>query len=62
MMYRTTRSAFEQIDHNIISAARTLGLSELKIFYKIAIPLAWPGIMVELYYLLLGLWENLVPL
>ena len=45
MMYRTTRSSFEQIDPNIISAARTLGLSEFKIFYKIAIPLAWPGII-----------------
>nr|WP_174775801.1 molybdate ABC transporter permease subunit [Clostridium diolis] len=45
MMYRTTRSAFEQIDINILSAARTLGLSEFKIFYKIAIPLAMPGII-----------------
>ena len=45
MMYRSTRSAFEQIDYNLISAARTLGLSEFKIFYKIAIPLAYPGII-----------------
>ena len=45
MMYRTCRSAFEQIDKNMISAARTLGLSETKIFFKIAIPLAGPGII-----------------
>ena len=45
MMYRTCRSAFEQIDKNMISAAKTLGLSETKIFFKIAIPLAWPGII-----------------
>ena len=45
MMYRTCRSAFEQIDKNMILAARTLGLSESKIFFKIAIPLAWPGII-----------------
>ena len=45
MMYRTCRSAFEQIDKNMILAARTLGLSETKIFFKIAIPLAWPGII-----------------
>ncbi|MCR4944171.1 MAG: molybdate ABC transporter permease subunit [Clostridium sp.] len=45
MMYRTARSAFEQIDSNIIYAARTLGLSEFKIFYKIAVPLAFPGII-----------------
>jgi molybdate transport system permease protein len=45
MMYRTSRAAFEQIDVNILFAARTLGLSELKIFYKIAIPMAMPGII-----------------
>lgn len=45
MMYRSARSSFEQIDSNIIFAARTLGLSEFKIFYKIALPLAWPGII-----------------
>lgn len=45
MMYRSSRSAFEQIDVDLIAAAKTLGLSEWKIFYKIAIPLAWPGII-----------------
>ena len=45
MMYRTSRAAFEQIDINVISAARTLGLSEMKIFFRIALPLAWPGII-----------------
>ena len=45
MMYRTSRAAFEQIDINGVSAARTLGLSEMKIFFKIALPLAWPGII-----------------
>ncbi len=45
MMYRTSRAAFEQIDINVISAARTLGLSEMKIFFRIVLPLAWPGII-----------------
>lgn len=45
MMYRTCRSAFEQIDKNMILAARTLGLSEFKIFFKVVIPLTWPGII-----------------
>ena len=45
MMYRSARSAFEQTDTNLIEAAKTLGLSNWKIFYKIAIPLAWPGII-----------------
>ena len=31
LMYRTTRGAFEQLDKNIIYAARTLGVSEWKI-------------------------------
>ncbi|MGL5752336.1 MAG: molybdate ABC transporter permease subunit [Paraclostridium sp.] len=45
MMYRTSRASFEQIDKNMIYAAKTLGLSELDIFLKIAIPLAYPGII-----------------
>ena len=45
LMYRTTRGAFEQIDRDLIAAARTLGMSEEKIFWKIVIPLAKPGIM-----------------
>ncbi|MHB8074371.1 molybdate ABC transporter permease subunit [Desulfosporosinus fructosivorans] len=44
LMYRTVRSAFEQIDQTIIFAARTLGVSEWKIFWKITIPLSWPGV------------------
>ncbi|MEG1310750.1 MAG: molybdate ABC transporter permease subunit [Romboutsia sp.] len=45
MMYRTSRSAFEQIDENMILAAKTLGLNEWKIFKDISIPLAYPGII-----------------
>ncbi len=45
MMYRSSRSAFEQIDNNLILCAKTLGLSNWNIFRKIAIPLAYPGII-----------------
>lgn len=45
IMYRTSRGAFEQIDEDLISAARTLGLSNKKIFLRIIIPLAYPGII-----------------
>lgn len=45
LMYRATKGAFEQVDEEIIWAARTLGLSEFKIFIKILIPEAFPGIM-----------------
>lgn len=44
LMYRTTKGAFEQIDNNIVNAARTLGVSEWKVFWKVTLPLAWPGI------------------
>ena len=44
LMYRSARGAFEQIDENLISAARTLGISEMKIFWKIIMPLALPGV------------------
>ena len=45
LMYRTVRGAFEQIDPEYLYAARTLGMTEGKIFRKIIIPLAWPGIL-----------------
>lgn len=45
LMYRTTRGAFEQIDQDLIFAARTLGMSEEKIFWKITLPLAKSGIL-----------------
>lgn len=44
VMYRTTRGAFSQIDSEIIAAARTLGMSEFRIFTTIMIPVAAPGI------------------
>lgn len=44
LMYRNTRAAFEQIDVAMIYAARTLGMSERKIFWKVIVPIAAPGI------------------
>lgn len=44
LMYQATLAALEQIQPNIEDAARTLGASERVVFYKITIPLAWPGI------------------
>ncbi len=45
LMYRTARGAFEQIDRTVIDVARTLGLSQRKIFTKILLPLSLPGLM-----------------
>ena len=44
LMYRSARGAFEQVDQNLIMAARTLGMSERKIFWRITMPLALPGV------------------
>lgn len=44
LMYRNARAAFEQVDVNLIYAGRTLGMSEARIFWKIALPSAGPGI------------------
>ncbi|MDR3304736.1 MAG: molybdate ABC transporter permease subunit [Clostridiales Family XIII bacterium] len=44
LMYRSARAAFEQVDPMYIRAARTLGLSETQIAFKILFPLAAPGL------------------
>lgn len=44
LMYRNARAAFEQVDVNLIYAARTLGMSESAVFWKVIIPSAGPGI------------------
>ena len=44
LMYRNARAAFEQIDVNLIYAARTLGMSETKLFWKVVLPSAGPGV------------------
>jgi molybdate transport system permease protein len=45
LMYQTARGAFEQIDTNVLNAARTLGGSEWRIFWQVILPLAWPGLL-----------------
>lgn len=45
LMYRNARAAFEQIDVNLIHAGRTLGMSEITIFWKVVVPTAGPGIL-----------------
>ncbi len=45
LMYRNARAAFEQIDVNLVYAARTLGMSERRIFWKVIMPCASPGVV-----------------
>ena len=44
LMYRNARAAFEQIDANLVYAARTRGMSEIRIFWTVFMPTAGPGI------------------
>ena len=44
LMYRNARAAFEQIDVNLIYAGRTLGMSDIRIFWTVVMPTAGPGI------------------
>ena len=43
-MYRNARAAMEQVDVNLIYAGRTLGMSDVQIFWKVVVPAAGPGI------------------
>lgn len=45
LMYLSVRASLEQVDRNLLQAARTLGASEWRVFRRVALPLAWPGIL-----------------
>ena len=44
LMYRSARGAFENLDSNMLDAARTLGWSNGKIFFRLMLPLSWSSI------------------
>ncbi len=45
LMYRTARGAFESFDETLAHCAKTLGLSDTYIFWRIRMPFCRPGIM-----------------
>ena len=45
LVYKAARAAFEDVDQNLENAARTLGLSEMGVFFRVSFPLAWRGIL-----------------
>jgi len=45
LMYRTTLGAFDQVNPNLLGAARTLGAGEWRTFLRVLLPLAWPGVV-----------------
>jgi molybdate transport system permease protein len=45
LVFKSARAAFEGVDKHFENAARTLGASELRIFFQVTLPLAWRGIL-----------------
>jgi molybdate transport system permease protein len=45
LVFKSARASFEAVDHNLEKAARTLGSSELGVFLRVSLPLAWRGIL-----------------
>lgn len=47
-MYQSVKASVKGVDLNLENAARTLGASEIRIFWTITLPLAWPGVIAGL--------------
>lgn len=45
LMYRTSLGALEQVNPTLLAAARTLGATEMRIFRRVLLPLAGPGVL-----------------
>jgi molybdate transport system permease protein len=45
LVLKSARTAFEGVDQNLEKAARTLGVSEIGVFFRVSFPLAWRGIL-----------------
>ncbi len=45
LMYRTARGSFESYDETLSDAARCLGTSEFRIFWRIKVPSCWKSLL-----------------
>ena len=45
LLIKTSRAALESVDHSYERAARSLGASEWRLFWRITLPLAWRSIV-----------------
>jgi molybdate transport system permease protein len=45
LMYQACKGALLSVEPQYAAAARTLGLSERRIFWRVTFPLAWPGVL-----------------
>ena len=48
LVFKAARAAFESVDPQLEDAARTLGISEAAVFFRVSLPLAWRGILAGL--------------
>lgn len=48
LILRNARTAFESVDPQLEQAARVLGLTESQVFFRVTLPMAWPGILAGL--------------
>lgn len=48
LVLKAARAAFEGVDPQLEQAARTLGLKEAAVFFRVSLPLAWRGILAGL--------------
>lgn len=48
LVFKPARAAFEAVNPEYEQAARTLGISETALFFRITLPLAWRGILAGL--------------
>lgn len=45
LVFKAARAAFETVDPQLEDAARTLGISEAALFFRVSLPLAWRGVL-----------------
>ncbi len=48
LVFKAARTAFETVDPQLEDAARTLGIREWSIFFRVSLPLAWRGVLAGL--------------
>jgi molybdate transport system permease protein len=48
LVFKAARAAFENVDPQLEDAARTLGVGEWALFFRVSLPLAWRGILAGL--------------
>lgn len=45
LLVRSAQAGFEGVDSKLEAAARTLGCSRFQSFFRVTLPLAWPGLL-----------------